>query len=157
MRSLLMLLVTLIVVAAVFLSAGRAQAPNRANQGGARAAQPIPPSVVPPEGWKRCPRCQNNQDRKDAWAKYGIDNHPFNSHDISGVWGYDGVPFGRNQAPLLTEWAKQQIAGRGGITPAARTTPETYRCDPPGYVRLFQYKYGFEFIQLPDRVLQFIE
>src|SRR5262252_4903774 len=106
MRSLLMLLVTLIVVVAACLSSGLAQqAPNRANQGG--AVKPIPPSVAPPEGWKRCPRCQNNQDRKDAWAKYDVDHHAFNAHDISGVWGYDGVPFGRGQAPLLTEWAKQ--------------------------------------------------
>jgi hypothetical protein len=155
MRTLSMLSITLVVVAAVFLSVSLGQAPN-ANQGaGVRA--PIPPSVEPPEGWKRCPRCQNNQDRRDAWTKYGIDNHPNNPRDLTGVWGFDGVPFGRDQAPLLTEWAKQQIAGRGGITPASRTTPETYRCDPPGYVRLFQYNYGFEFIQLPDRVLQFFE
>jgi len=155
MRNRSLLLVTLIVVAAALLSSALAQAPATPKQGA--AVRPIPPSVEPPPGWKRCPRCQNNQDRKDASAKYDVDHHPFNPHDISGMWGYDGVPFGRGQAPLLTEWAKQQIAARGGVTPASRTTPETYKCDPPGYVRLFQYNYGFEFITLPDRVLQFFE
>jgi hypothetical protein len=155
MRTLSMLLITLVAAAAVFGPVTFGQAPNAATRGA--AVQPIPPSVEPPEGWKRCPRCQNNQDRQEARAKYGIDNHPFDPRDLSGVWGYDGVPFGREQAPLLTAWAKQQIADRGGITPAMRTTAETYKCDPPGYVRLFQYNYGFEFVTLPDRVLQFFE
>ena len=154
MRNRSMLLITLIVVVAAFVSAGLAQAPGRANQGG--TVRPAP-SVEPPPGWKRCPRCQNNQDRRDAWTKYDIDNHPFNPHDLSGVWGYDGAPFGQGQASILTEWAKQQIAARGGLSPALRMTPETYKCDPPGYVRLFQYNYGFEFVTLPDRVLQFFE
>jgi hypothetical protein len=157
MRTLSMLLITFVAVAAVFLSVTLGQAPNRANQGAAVRPPAPAPSVEPPEGWKRCPRCQNNQDRRDAWAKYGIDSHANNPRDLTGVWGYDGVPFGREQTPILTEWAKQVIAGRGGFTPAARTTPEVYKCDPPGYVRLFQYNYGFEFIQLPDRVLQFFE
>jgi hypothetical protein len=155
MRSLSMLLVTLVVVAAALLSAGLAQAPATARQGG--AVKPIPPSIEPPPGWKRCPRCQNNQDRKDAWAKYDVDHHAFDTHDLSGVWGFDGAPFGQGQAALLTPWAKQLIALRGGQSPAVRMTPETYKCDPPGYVRLFQYNYGFEFITLPDRVLQFFE
>jgi hypothetical protein len=114
-------------------------------------------SVPPPPGWKRCPRCQNNQDRKDAAIKYKVEGHAFNPHDLTGMWGYDGVAFGRGQESLLTDWAKKVIASRGGDSPAKRTTPETYRCDPPGYVRLFQYNYGFEFIQMPDRVFQFFE
>ena len=108
MRTLSMLLITLAAVAAVFLSVTVGQAPNAPSQGAAARA-PIPPSVAPPDGWKRCPRCQNNQDRRDAWAKYGIDNHANTPRDLTGVWGFDGVPFGRDQAPLLTEWAKQQI------------------------------------------------
>ena len=27
------------------------------------------PSVLPPEGWKPCPRCQNQKDRTDSAAK----------------------------------------------------------------------------------------
>jgi hypothetical protein len=30
-------------------------------------------------------------------------------------------------------------------------------CDPLGYPRLFTYNYGFQFVMLPDRVLQFFE
>jgi hypothetical protein len=30
-------------------------------------------------------------------------------------------------------------------------------CDPLGYPRLFAYNYGFEFVVLPNRVLQFFE
>src|SRR2546421_9123696 len=65
------------------------------------------PSVPPPEGWKACPRCQNQKDRTDATAKYKVEGHPFNAHDISGVWGFNGLGnFG--EAPPLTAWGKQQ-------------------------------------------------
>jgi hypothetical protein len=115
------------------------------------------PSIPPPPGWKRCPRCQNNQDRKEAAVKYKVEGHAFNPHDLTGVWGFDGARFGQGQEPLLTEWGKKVIADRKGDSPAKRTTPETYKCDPPGYVRLFQYNYGFEFVMQPDRVFQFFE
>ena len=44
------------------------------------------PSVLPPEGWKPCPRCQNQKDRTDSAAKDKVEGHPFNPHDLTGVW-----------------------------------------------------------------------
>src|SRR5262245_66068470 len=146
MRTLSMLLITLVAVAAVFLSVTLGQAPNRANQGAAVRPPAPAPSIEPPEGWKRCPRCQNNQDRREAWSKYGIDNHQNNPRDLTGVWGYDGVPFGREQTPILTEWAKQVIAGRGGFTAAARTTPDDYKWDTTASVRSIQDNHSIESI-----------
>ena len=31
-----------------------------------------PASVPAPEGWKQCPRCQNNKDRADSKVKYRL-------------------------------------------------------------------------------------
>jgi hypothetical protein len=112
-------------------------------------------STPPPAGWKLCPRCQNNQDRQEAWARNKVDGSAFDPHDLSGVWGFDGARLG--QAPSLTDWAKAQVAARGGQSPTSRTIPEVLGCDPMGYPRLFGYNYGFEFVMLPDRVLQFFE
>src|SRR6516225_6818079 len=61
------------IVALAFSSTGAAQAPS---------------SVPPPEGWSQCPRCQNNKDRADSKVKYKVEGHPFNPHDLSGVWGF---------------------------------------------------------------------
>src|SRR5437667_8309493 len=44
----------------------------------------------PPPGWKSCPRCQTSNDRKEMKEKYKVEGHPFDPHDLSGVWGYDG-------------------------------------------------------------------
>ncbi len=42
------------------------------------------PSIPPPDGWKLCPRCQNNQDRVDGWEDYGVEGREFNPHDAVG-------------------------------------------------------------------------
>ena len=63
------------------------------------------PSIPPPPGWKACPRCQNLSDRAEANAKDKAEQHPFDPHDLSGIWGFNGL--GRpGTPPPLTEWGK---------------------------------------------------
>jgi hypothetical protein len=126
-----------------------------------------PTSVPAPEGWGQCPRCQNNKDRVDANAKYKVEGHAFNPHDLSGVWGFGGAPGAFRNAPPMTEWGKQQHAATMGEKNAAgeylhskdtsEGTGTQIVCDPRGWPRLHQINYGFEFIMLPDRVFQFFE
>src|SRR6266481_5860724 len=111
-----MVLILLLAVLAAFPFSGLTQAPAARNQKATEQAA-SQPSIPPPAGWKRCPRCQNNQDRREAAAKYRVEGHAFDPHNLSGVWGYDGARFGQGQESLLTDWAKQQIKARGGESP----------------------------------------
>jgi hypothetical protein len=124
-------------------------------------------SVPYPEGWKPCPRCQNNKDRVDTNAKYKVEGHSFNPHDLSGVWGFNGIPAFKT-APPMTEWGKQQHAKTMGDKNSAgeylnnkdtsgEGSGSQINCDPRGWPRLHVMNYGFELIMLPDRVLQFFE
>ena len=130
------------------------------------------PSVPPPPGWNSCPRCQNNEDRRQARIKYKVDGHPFDPHDLSGVWGYDGVggvrgPTFRNPPPLtpLGQQQREATFGEKNANGEPLYSKDTsglgagsqINCDPMGYTRLYTYNYGFEFVTLPDRVLQFFE
>src|SRR5437870_12819014 len=64
--------------------------------------------------------------------------------------------------PAFTAWGYEQYqATRSeesplGI-PLSNSKDPMMRCDPLGYPRLFAYNYGFEFLQLPDRAIQFFE
>jgi hypothetical protein len=126
-----------------------------------------PSSVPAPEGWGQCPRCQNNKDRAEAKEKYKVEGHPFDPHDLSGVWGFGGAPATFRNAPPLTDWGKQQHAKTIGDKNAAGEylhTKDTSEgagsqivCDPRGWPRLHHINYGFEFIVLPDRIFQFFE
>jgi len=40
---------------------------------------------------------------------------------------------------------------------APGTKDQTLHCDPQGYPRSLTYNYGFEFVHLPDRVIQFFQ
>jgi len=131
------------------------------------ATAQAPVSVPAPEGWKQCPRCQNNKDRADGKVKYKVEGHTFSPRDLSGVWGFSGINAAFRNPPPLTDWGKQQHAATMGAKNAAGEflhTKDTYKgtgapvnCDPAGWPRLYTDNYGFEFIMLPDRVLQFFE
>jgi hypothetical protein len=126
-------------------------------------------SVPPPPGWKSCPRCQNEQDRQKANAEAKVEGRKFNPRDLSGVWGYQGVGATfRNPPPPLTPWGKERFDATIGEKNAAgeplhskdtsgEGSGSQVNCDPKGWPRLHTYNYGFEFIMLPDRVLQFFE
>src|SRR4051812_27805670 len=65
---------------------------NRPGQyGGGNDHTAAIPSLPPPPGWKACPRCQNQKDRIDSNEKYKVAGHAFNAHDLSGVWGFNGL------------------------------------------------------------------
>src|ERR1041385_3994901 len=122
-------------------------------------------SIIPP-GWRTCPRCQTPAERK-ANDKFKPEGMPYNNHDLSGVWGYAQNPLGPLQTftkkvPPMTEWAKERFNATLTEYTADGTKISNIKaplliCDPLGWPRLFTYNYGFEFIVLPDRVLQFIE
>jgi len=133
---------------------------------------PALPSVQPPEGWDPCPRCQNNQDRRQSRTKYKVESHPFEAKDLTGIWGYDGVGGDRGPTfrtpPPLTELGKKmheatlgEKNARGEVIRSKDTSGlgggAAVNCDPMGYPRLYTYNYGFEFVMLPNRVLQFFE
>jgi len=135
-----------------------------------------------PEGWKTCPHCLTPQQQRDL-AKLDPPGKPFNAHQLDGVWS--AVPskgpivietvhdaFGKDQnstgvkppeVPDLTPYGKELFKK----TITEYKSPEGTRvtnsrdpmliCDPLGWPRWFSYNYGFEFVTLPDRTLQFIE
>jgi hypothetical protein len=102
-------------------------------------------------------------------VKFQVEGHAFNPRDLSGVWGFAGVAntFRNPPPPPLTEWGKQRHAATLSDKNAAGESlhnKDTYKgsgaqvnCDPPGWPRLHLDNYGFEFVMLPDRVLQFFE
>jgi len=126
-------------------------------------------SVPPPEGWKACPRCQNEADRQKANAEHKVQGRKFNPRDLSGVWGFQGVGATfRNPPPPFTPWGKERFDATIGDKNAAgeplhskdtsgEGSGSQVNCDPKGWPRLHTYNYGFEFVVLPDRVLQFFE
>ena len=126
-------------------------------------------SVPPPPGWKACPRCQNNADRIASNKQYKVDGHPFDPHDLSGVWGFNGeMPAFSSKVPPLTPYGKQQHEATIGATNAAGErlySKDTsgggpgspINCDPMGWPRLYTYNYGFEFVMAPNRIFQFFE
>jgi hypothetical protein len=125
-------------------------------------------SVPAPPGWKPCPRCQNNADRVASNKQYKVDGHPFDPRDLSGIWGFNGESQSFAKVPTLTPWGKQQHeATIGDKTPQGERLynkdtsgggpGSKVTCDPLGWPRLYTYNYGFEFVMLPDRVLQFFE
>jgi hypothetical protein len=169
--------VTMIAFVAVFAfssvawaQGGRRQRGNQQNGQAAPQGEAIP-SIPFPEGWKACPRCQNNTDRARDNQQYKTEGHPSNAHDLTGKWGWDGVatafrdakgappftPEGKKRfdatigekAPDGTPLRSKDTSGRGGGS--------KINCDPYGWPRLYTYHYGYEFVTLPDRVLQFFE
>ena len=146
--------------------AGGAQ--TREGAGANPNVRDLVPSIPPPEGWGNCPRCQNNSDRAKAKVQYKVEGHPFDPHELTGVYGWDGVANAFRNVPPMTEWGKEQHAKTmGGKGPdgsylhdkdtSGRGAGSKINCDPYGWPRLHTYNYGMEFIQLPGRTLQFFE
>lgn len=118
------------------------------------------PLVTPGSGWKTCPRCENDAHMEDDRKKANVDTHAFDPHDLSGVWGNDGIrltekvlsPFTPEGKKLYDAFSKQV-----GQTRAGASNDPLLTCDPLGTTRAFGYNYGFEFVQTPDRVFEFFE
>jgi hypothetical protein len=115
------------------------------------------PVVTPGPGWKTCPRCENDAHVAEDRKKANVDTHPFDKHDISGVWGNSGVQFDLKMAPAFTAYGKQLYDGTRSDSDQWNSKDPMNVCDPLGYPREFTYNYGMEFVQLPERVLQMFE
>ena len=142
--------------------------PAAAGQNPEPAKPEVVPSVPPPEGWKACPRCQNEADRQKANIEHKVQGRKFNPRDLAGVWGYNGVGTTFRNPPPFTPWGKERFEATLGEKNAAgeplhskdtsgEGSGSQINCDPKGWPRLHTYNYGFEFVVLPDRVLQFFE
>jgi len=129
------------------------------------------PLITPGPGWKTCVRCENDAHAFDAREKANVDTHPFDPHDISGVWGdmvgsekgptSGSIVLDLKTLPALTPYGKQlddatksAVGVKGG---QHQDKDPMVICDPLGFPRQFAYNYGMEFIQLPGRTLQFFE
>src|SRR5437867_4905201 len=162
-------IIFIIALVAVLALSSYAFAQRGQGQNGPNAPAAAGPASIPfPPGWKPCPRCQNNEDRRQDTIKYKVQGHPFDPHDLTGVWGYDGIGRAFSKPPEFTPLGKQQHeATFGEKTPdgsptyskdtSGRGPGSKINCDPMGWPRLYTYNYGFEFITLPDRVIQFFE
>jgi hypothetical protein len=112
------------------------------------------PLVTPGPGWKTCPRCENQAHVDDERIKAHVDTRPFDKHDISGVWGNNGVPLDLKTLPAFTPYGQKLWDATKSDSTDSNSKDPMNICDPLGYPRAFAYNYGVEFIQLPDRTLQ---
>ena len=125
-------------------------------------AQPLQESeIAQAEGpaWLECPQCQSPEDRDAARARTA--DLPFDPRDLSGIWNQNRIQLNRNPPPM-TPWGQARYEGtRTDMTldgePVGGSNDPLLICDPLGWPRWFTYNYGFEFVQLPDRLIQFIE
>src|ERR1700704_3007340 len=114
MRSRILVSILALAMALGFSSLALAQAPGGNRNGGQSEAGHTPlPSNTAPQGWKNCPRCDNNDDRAKAWKDYKVDGHAFNAKDLSGVWGWGlgntiDDAFNTKTMPTLTEYGKKR-------------------------------------------------
>lgn len=115
------------------------------------------PIVTPGPGWKTCPRCENEAHVADDREKTNVDSHPFDKHDVSGVWGDNGIELDLKTLPPFTPYGQKLYDATRSVSPEWNSKDPMNVCDPLGYPRAFAYNYGMEFIQLPDRTLQFFE
>jgi hypothetical protein len=93
----------------------------------------------------------------DDREKAHVDTHPFDPHDLSGVWGDNGIELDLKTLPPFTPYGEKLYEATKSIVPGENSKDPMNICDPLGYPRAFAYNYGMEFVQLPGRVLQFFE
>ena len=114
-----------------------------------------------PEGWPPCPRCQSGPERAAARKQADAQNRKVDPKDISGVWGNNGMELSIVPPPFTAKGKELYDATRAEETPEGLAISNSKDgmliCDPLGYPRLFAYNYGFEFVVLPNRVVQFFE
>jgi hypothetical protein len=122
------------------------------------------PLITPGPGWKPCPRCENQGYMAADRKKENVDTRPFDAHDISGIWSgnpnnleANGTPLDLNSLPPLTPYGQKLFDALQSESPQWNSKDPMNICDPYGWPRWLTYDYGFEFVVLPNRVLQFFE
>jgi len=143
-----------------------------AQQGGpgqtADAKPPRPglevPLVTPGPGWKACPHCENEAYAAEGRKKANVDTRPFDVHDISGVWNgnpndltMNGIPLNMAAVPSFTPYGQKLFEANQSDSPQWNSKDPHNICDPMGWPRSLTFNFGFQFVVLPDRVLQFFE
>src|SRR5260370_32515557 len=63
--------------------------------------------LTPGPGWKTCPRCTNPKQLENAYKTYKVDGHPFDPHDLSGIWGNNGLELDVKNVPPFTPLGEQ--------------------------------------------------
>jgi len=122
------------------------------------------PLVTPGPGWKACPHCENEAYKKEDRKKANVDTRAFDAHDLSGIWSgnpndleVNGAPLDTKTVPPLTPYGQKLMQANESTTPEWNSKDPVNGCDPMGWPRWISYNFGFQFVVLPDRVLQFIE
>ena len=111
-------------------------------------------------GWRPCPRCLLDRQVAEAVAK--VADLPFDPRDLSGVWGNNDVLLDTQAVPPMTPWGQEQYEATSAEESSQGLAISNSKdgmlvCDPLGYPRSLWVNDGFEFVMLPDRVLQFFE
>src|SRR5882724_3060887 len=75
---------------------------------GASETQPAK-ELTPGPGWKTCPRCTNDKQFKAAYETYKVEGHSFDPHDISGVWGNNGLELDVKNVPAFTPMGERMF------------------------------------------------
>lgn len=156
------------ILATLFTLAPAASAQQGAPAQTADTKPPRPglevPLVTPGPGWKPCPHCENEAYKAEGRKKAKVDTRPFNVHDISGVWSgnpndleVNGIPLNLAAVPSLTPYGQKLFEADQSDSPQWNSKDPENTCDPMGWPRSLTFSYGFQFVVLPDRVLQFVE
>jgi hypothetical protein len=122
------------------------------------------PLVTPGPGWKACPHCENEAYKKQDRKKANVDKRPLSAHDLSGIWSgnpndleVNGMPMNVAAVPAFTPYGQKLFEANQSDSPQWNSKDPVNICDPMGWPRWMTYNFGFQFVVLPDRVLQFIE
>ena len=131
-----------------------AQGDGGASNFGSESSTRTLTELVPGPGWKTCPRCINDIQLEAAYDRYGVEGHPFDPRDLSGVWGNNGMPFDMSAVPPMTPRGEEMFNATRSSTDFTNDRDGMLICDPLGMPRLFAYNYGFEFLNAPNRTLK---
>jgi len=157
------------VAFATLLTLGPAASAQQAAPGQTAEAKPPRPGlevplITPGPGWKACPHCENGGYKAEGRKKANVDTRQFNAHDISGIWSgtpsdleVNGLPLNYAGAPAFTAYGRKLYEADKSESSQWSSKDPANICDPMGWPRSVTFSYGFQFVVLPDRVLQFIE
>jgi hypothetical protein len=118
--------------------------------------------ISPGPGWLPAVRRHSVEAQRADRIKYKIDERKHDPRDLSGMWGENGFGLNSRAAPPFTPYGQQlseatqaDISAAGFAIDGSKDPQQI--CDPMGFPRLWTFNYGMEFVQLPDRLLQFFE
>jgi len=135
--------------------------PFALTQEGPRPGVEVEANGLPGPGWKAAPRSQNPAIIEAEKKKYKVEGHPFDPHDLEGVWGNEGIRPDRKGVAFTEYGKKLHDATKTDVSPKGIPLPGSkdpeYICDPLGFPRNLVYNYGFEFVQTRNRVFEFFD